>query len=398
MANYKYLIIGGGMTAAAAARGIRECDPTGTIGVISAESNPPYDRPPLTKGLWKDKSEESIWRKIPVKRAKIHLDRNIIALDPKRHYAMDEKGEVYKYKKLLLATGGIPRQLSFGHGQIIYYRTFNDYQILRALTKKGRRFAVIGGGFIGSEIAASLTMNKKKVVMIFPGPAIGARMYPRKLAEFLNSYYRRKGVKVLAGEKVSGVEIHGNQYAVKTSRHRRVLVDGVIAGLGIEPNVELAKKAKLRVNDGIVVDRFLRTSEPDIFAAGDVAAFYNPTLRKRMRVEHEDNANTMGKVAGRNMAGQSEPYDHLPFFYSDLFDLGYEAVGELDSRLEVVADWKKPNHEGVIYYLRHGRVRGVLLWNVWEQVDAARQLIAKRGPFRAKDLKGKLPTPQKVTK
>ena len=191
MTNYKYLIIGGGMTAAAAARGIRECDPKGTIGLISAESNPPYDRPPLTKGLWKDKSEDSIWRKIPGRRVKVHLGLKIVALDPQQHCAMDDKGTVYKYKKLLLATGGTPRRLPFGDGQVVYYRTFNDYQLLRALTQKGRSFAVIGGGFIGSEIAASLAMNKKKVVMIFPGPAIGARVYPRKLAQFLNDYYRR---------------------------------------------------------------------------------------------------------------------------------------------------------------------------------------------------------------
>ena len=396
MTNYKYLIVGGGMTAAAAAGGIRECDRTGTIGLISTESNPPYDRPPLTKGLWKDKFEDSVWRKLPGKRIKVHLGLKIVALDPKQHCAMDDKGTVYRYKKLLLATGGSPRQLPFGNGQIIYYRTFHDYQLLRALAKKGRRFAVIGGGFIGSEIAASLAMNKKRVVLIFPGPAIGARVYPRKLADFLNSYYRNKGVTVLAGETAADVEIHGNQYSVKTNRHRRILVDGVIAGLGIEPNVELARKAKLRIDDGVVVNKLLRTSEPDIFAAGDVAAFYNPALGKRMRVEHEDNANTMGKAAGRNMAGQSEPYNHLPFFYSDLFDLGYEAVGELDSGLETVVDWKKPNHEGVIYYLRRGRVRGVLLWNVWGQVDAARQLIAQRGPFRVRDLKGKLPAPQKA--
>ena len=110
-----------------------------------------------------------------------------------------------------------------------------------------------------------------------------------------------------------------------------------------------------------------------------------------MRVEHEDNANTMGRLAGRNMAGAAEPYHHLPFFYSDLFELGYEAVGEVDSRLETVADWKEPYREGVVSYLRDGRVRGVLLWNVWEQVDAARSLIAEPGPFRPEDLKGRLP-------
>ena len=122
-----------------------------------------------------------------------------------------------------------------------------------------------------------------------------------------------------------------------------------------------------------------------------MAAFHNPALDQRLRVEHEDNANTMGKMAGRNMAGQRERYDHLPFFYSDLFDLGYEAVGELDSRLETVADWKTENREGVIYYLREGRVRGVLLWNTWGQVDAAREIIASHRVYKPAELKGLLP-------
>jgi len=144
------------------------------------------------------------------------------------------------------------------------------------------------------------------------------------------------------------------------------------------------------VDNGIVVDEFLRTSNPNIYAAGDVATFFNPALGKRMRAEHEDNANTMGGQAGRNMAGPPQPYHHLPFFYSDLFEFGYEAVGELDSRLETFADWKQPNKEGVIYYLQNKRVRGVLLWNVWGHVEAARRLIAEPGPFHAENLKGRL--------
>ncbi|HEX5444620.1 MAG TPA: oxidoreductase C-terminal domain-containing protein, partial [Pirellulales bacterium] len=134
-----------------------------------------------------------------------------------------------------------------------------------------------------------------------------------------------------------------------------------------------------------------RTSQADIYAAGDVANFYNPLLDQQMRVEHEDNANTMGRMAGQAMAGREVSYDHLPFFYSDLFDLGYEAVGETDSRLETVVDWQDQFKKGVIYYLRERRVRGVLLWNVWEQVDAARKLIAEPGPFDANALKGRLP-------
>ena len=391
MTNYRYLIIGGGMTAAAAVDGIREVEFTGGIGMISAEIDDPYDRPPLSKGLWKGKSLDSIWRKTKDKGVTVHLGRVVKEILPGQERVVDDKGDVFTYEKLLLATGGKPRRLAFGDDQIIYFRTLADYRRLRALTEPGRRFAVIGGGFIGSEIAAALALNGKEVVMIFPGKDIGDRAFPLPLAQFVSNYYRQKGVEVLAGEEVIGLESRGDQRVLKTNTKREIAVDGVVAGVGIEPNVELARKAGLKVENGIVVDDFLRTSLPDIHAAGDVAAFFNPALGKQIRVEHEDNSNVMGRMAGRNMAGKSEPYHHLPFFYSDMFDLGYEAVGELDSRLEVFADWKRPNEEGVIYYLHSGRVRGVLLWNVWEQVDAARQLIAAPGPFSPRDLKGRLP-------
>jgi NADPH-dependent 2,4-dienoyl-CoA reductase/sulfur reductase-like enzyme len=163
-----------------------------------------------------------------------------------------------------------------------------------------------------------------------------------------------------------------------------------VAGLGIRPNTGLADAAGLKLDDGILVDERLRTSHPDVYAAGDVARFYNPALGKLLRVEHEDNANTMGRLAGRNMAGQTELYTHLPSFYSDLFELGYEAVGDLDSRLEIVADWQEPFQQGQVYYLQAGRVRGVLLWNTWDKVDAARALIAEPGPFEAAALTGRL--------
>src|SRR5207249_9630104 len=137
---------------------------------------------------------------------------------------------------------------------------------------------------------------------------------PDNLYQFVSGFYRQKGVEVLAGEKVAGVETRGSELVVKTGGKREIPVDGVVAGPGIEPNVGLAQMAKLKVDNGIVVDEFLRTSNPDIYAAGDVAAFFNQALGKRMRVEHEDNANTMGGLAGRNMAGPPEPYHHLPSF------------------------------------------------------------------------------------
>lgn len=396
MPNYTYLIIGGGMTGDAALHGIREVDRTGSIGVIGSDAHPPYNRPPLSKALWKGKPLESIWRKDDVQGVTFHFGRTARKLDSQTKRVTDDQGTVYTFDKLLLATGSTPRRLPFGGEQIIYYRTLDDYQRLRRLTEQGSRFAVIGGGFIGSEVAAALAMNGKEVVMIFPDEAIGSRIYPIDLAKNVSDYYHQKGVEVLSGSTAAGLEMRQGKTVLKVhdaqnKREREVVIDGVVAGIGVEPNVELAQAAGLNVDNGIRVDASLRTSRDDIYAAGDVASFHNPALDKWLRVEHEDNANTMGNLAGHAMAGEVVTYGHLPSFYSDLFELGYEAVGETDSRLETVADWKQPYREGVVYYLRKARVRGVLLWNVWDQVDAARRLIAEPGPFKAADLKGRLP-------
>jgi 3-phenylpropionate/trans-cinnamate dioxygenase ferredoxin reductase subunit len=390
MPGYKYLIIGGGMTADAAVNGIRQLDQSGKIGIISGEAHPPYNRPPLSKGLWKGEALDSIWRKTAGENLDLHLSRRVKMVDTRQKIVGDDQGTAYSYEKLLLATGGTVRRLPFNNNGIIYFRSLEDYQYLKFLAEKGQSFAVIGGGFIGSEIAAALALNDKAVTMIFPESGIGARIYPPGLSDFLNTFYRDKGINIVAGEQVVKIEKLGSTFILETANARELAVEGVVAGIGIQPEVELARAAGLTVDDGIVVDEYLQTSQPGIYAAGDAANFYNPLLSKRMRVEHEDNANTMGGQAGRNMAGDNTPYHHLPFFYSDLFELGYEAVGELDARLETVEDWKEPYREGVVYYLREGRVRGALLWNTWGQVDAARQLIAEKGPFDAGNLKGRI--------
>jgi 3-phenylpropionate/trans-cinnamate dioxygenase ferredoxin reductase component len=390
MLAYKYLLVGGGMTAAAAVEGIRKVDPAGSIGIISREPDPPYDRPPLSKGLWKGKALETVWRHaVNVSGIDLHLGRGAKSLDPSAKLVTDDRSTEYVYGKLLLATGGRPRRLPFGGDNILYFRTFEDYRRLRQLAGERDRFAVLGGGFIGSEIAAALTMNGKRVCMIFPEEGIGAALFPIELSQFLNRFYQEKGVEVMAGRKVRELRAEGSGIVLATDSGPEVRADAVVAGLGIEPDTELTRQAKLTVGNGIVVDRSLRTSAPDIFAAGDVAEFFNPSLDKRIRVEHEDNANVMGEAAGRNMAGEQLVYDHLPFFYSDLFDLGYEAVGEMDSRHETLAYWEEPFRKGVVYYLEADRVRGVLLWNVWEQVEAARELIAAPGPVAKGGLKGR---------
>jgi 3-phenylpropionate/trans-cinnamate dioxygenase ferredoxin reductase component len=377
-----YLITGGGMTADAACKGIRDFDPDGAITVIGEEPHPPYARPPLSKALWKGDEESTIWRGTADLGVELRLGRTIAALDLEARRATDERGETYAYERLLLATGGRPRRLPFGGDEVIYFRTLDDYRRLRALADEEARFLVIGGGFIGSEIAAALAMNARSVTMVFPEPGIGARIFPAELSASLTDYYRAQGVEVLAGASVTAIERDGDKVRLATGDGRTLEGDAVVAGLGIEPRVELAAGTGLPVADGIVVDDRGRVRGHDrVFAAGDVARFPETALGGARRVEHEDHAKSHGRQVGANMAGADEPYDHLPFFYSDLFDLGYEAVGELDSRLHTITDVSELRGEGTVYYVdNERRPRGVLLWNLFGRVDAARDLIRAGDP------------------
>jgi len=390
--RYDYLIVGGGMTGDAAAKAIRATDTDATIGLVGEETHPPYERPPLSKALWKGgKALGSIDLDTTRSGAKLHLGRRVESLDRAGHLLQDHAGDTYRYRKLLLATGATPRQLPFAGARVIPFRTLDDYVALRRCAQPGAQIVVVGGGFIGSEIAASLASVGCKVTMVFPGDAIGAGRYPRSLARYLNSYFAERGVTTMAGVRVIAGKVDAGTVEVTLSNGTTLRADAVVAGLGVTPNTVLAEQTGLAVDNGVVVDAQLRTSDPDIFAAGDVANFHHAALDMRLRVEHEDAAIGMGRHAGKAMAGATEPYASQPFFYSDLFDLGYEAVGLLDDRLDVVEQWTEPFREGVIYYLDNGRVRGVLLWNVWGQVDAARELIAAPGPFDAENVRGRLP-------
>jgi NADPH-dependent 2,4-dienoyl-CoA reductase/sulfur reductase-like enzyme len=382
MTEAPYLVVGGGMTADAACKGIREVDPERAIVLVGAEPDPPYDRPPLSKALWKGAEEESVWRGTAEAGVELRSGRRIVALDLDGKTATDDRGETYDYEKLLLATGGRPRRLPFGD-DVIYFRTLDDYRRLRGLADGGARFVVIGGGFIGSEIAAALAMNDRPVTIVFPEPGICARVFPDELSAAVTDHYREQGVEVIAGASVTGIERSGDVTRVQLEGGRVLEADAVVAGLGIEPNVELAGEAGLPVDNGIVVDELGRVGgRDDVYAAGDVARFPAAALGGAMRVEHEDHANSHGKRVGANMAGAGEPYDHLPFFYSDLFDLGYEAVGDLDARQETLTELDGVGEQGVVYYLDdERRPRGVLLWNTFGRVDDARALIGAGKPI-----------------
>ncbi|MEN3341987.1 MAG: 3-phenylpropionate/trans-cinnamate dioxygenase ferredoxin reductase component [Actinomycetota bacterium] len=384
MKTTSYLVVGGGMTSAAACKGIREHDSDGPITLVGAEAHAPYKRPPLTKGLWSGGDEAKIWLGTADLGVDLRLGRSIVELDLDAHRARDDQGEEYAYEKVLLATGGSPRELASADAEVVYFRTLDDYRNLRGLADAGSSFVVVGGGFIGSELAAALASNGSRVSMVFPEPGLCWRLLPPALAAFVTDYYREKGVDVLAEETVASVE----PGRVLTGSGRVLEGDAIIAGLGIQPRTDLAEAVGLPVDNGIVVDEYGRAGgREDVFAAGDVASFPSAALGRSVRVEHEDHANTHGRTVGANMAGAGQPYDHLPFFYSDLFDLGYEAVGELDSRLATVERWQEPNRKGVVAYVDvERRPRGFLLWNTWDKVDAASELIRRAEPLDEESL------------
>jgi NADPH-dependent 2,4-dienoyl-CoA reductase/sulfur reductase-like enzyme len=381
--DFRYLIVGGGMTGDAACRGIRDHDASGSIGLVSDEPDPPYSRPPLSKKLWQGGDESSVCRGTADLGVELVLDRRVVSLDLEGHTAVDEQGERYGYGKLLLATGGRPRRLPDAAEGVVYFRTLGDYRRVRSLSDAGASFVVLGGGFIGSEVAAALNMEGRSVTMAFPEDGIAARVFPDDMSESVNELYREKGVKVLPNELVGAVDREGETFVVRLESGRALEADVVVAGFGIEPATELAEAAGLAVHNGIVVDEYGRAgSSGDVFAAGDVARFPAAVLGTQMRVEHEDQANSHGRAVGANMAGADEPYRHLPFFYSDLFELGYEAVGEVDSSRATVTAWADPFRKGVVAYLdREELPRGFLLVDVWGKVDAATELIAAGKPL-----------------
>ncbi|MHB0923256.1 MAG: NAD(P)/FAD-dependent oxidoreductase [Bellilinea sp.] len=387
--NSKYLIIGGGMTADAAIRGIREHDPEGNIALVSKEEVPPYDRPPLSKGLWtKKKKVDQIWRGTEKFNIDFHLGREILSLDPVQNACLDDHNTTYHYEKLLLATGGSPIQLKEDTGEVIYFRTFADYERLRKLADVRQSFVIIGGGYIGSEIAAALNMAGKQVTMIFPEDGICARLLPSAMSLQVNEMYENKGVQVHPGQMVSGVVKKGDKMMVETEKGLTIEADAVVAGLGIRPNTRLAESAGIKVEGGILVDPSLKTSRPNIYAAGDVIRYFNPALNRAIRTEHEENANLSGQTAGAAMTGQPVTYTHLPFAYSDLFELGFEMIGVIDPRLALVGDWQDPYRTGVVYYYEGGRIVGVLLVNLWGRIDKARALIESKNQPPPQDIRG----------
>lgn len=394
--TYPYVIVGGGLAGASAVEGIRERDKNAPILLISADSYLPYHRPPLSKQLWFGKKKvEDIFVHDPhfydQSGVTVLCGIAVTSLDANRKQVVTSEGGRYAYQKLLLATGGAPRRLPIPGGDldgISYYRTLDDYTKLREAPSGGKSAVIIGGGFIGSEMAAALAANKIDVTMIFPGPYLVNRVFPPYLGRALTDNFLARGIKILTNEKPSAFAKNDGGFTTTTASGRKIDSELLIVGIGIAPSIDLAQAAGLETGNGIVVNGRFHSSDPAVYAAGDNAFFPYPALGKSTRIEHWDNALNQGKWAGRNMAGADEAFSYMPYFFSDLFEFGYEAVGEVDASLQTFADWQKENDTGVIYYLAEGKVRGVMMCNVWDKVDAARELIRKGAPATPEDLRG----------
>jgi len=407
--NSQYVVIGGGMTADAAVKALRKADPAGDVVLVSDEAQAPYKRPPLSKGLWKGDPEERANLGTAGTGAELLLGRRAVELDTTKSRVLLDDGTHIEYGQLLLATGAHARGLPSmaGLDRVVAYRTWRDYQYVKQSVEQGTRVAIVGGGFIGSEMAAALSKAGAQVTMVFPEAHMGGGRFPESIASLVDADYQARGVTLLPGRTVDAATGVDGGVRLQLSDGSFLEAELVLVGVGAKPNQELAEAAGLQTGNGVLVDAHLNVLTADgplhnVFAAGDIASFEWRALGRRLRIEHEDNAYSMGAAAGKNMAaaasaqGGARPqlpeYTHLPFFYSDLFENGYEAVGLLDPRLQVVEDWRVPGAEGVVYFLEDGLVRGVLLWNTWGQVDAARELIEAQQRLSPEDLMGRLPS------
>lgn len=375
--RYDHVIVGGGVAAASAVSSIHEKAPDATVAVLGAEPDGPVYRPDLSKTLWLKSDATPDDSSLGTDGADLGTDTVVASIDPAAHTVTLTDGGTLEYGSLLLATGAEPRTGGLEPGpRVLYYRTLADYRALRDVAVPGSHVVVVGGGYIGAEMASALAQSDVSVTMVIGSDLVQEGMFPRALARAVTDDFAAHGVEVVHG-RLSGGEADEHGVVVRLEDGREYTGAAAVIGIGVTPRTGLAEAAGLRIDEtsgGIVVDDHLRTSAPDVYAAGDVATYPDARLGSR-RVEHVDAAETMGAAAGKVMAGEDVAYTHTPFFWSDLFDNGYEAVGDLRADLDVVEDFADDHSEGVAYYLDGGRVRGVLLWNVWDSVPQAQALI-----------------------
>lgn len=379
-----YVIVGAGLAGAKAAQTLREEGFDGEIVLIGAESGRPYERPPLSKEFLQGRTERDklyvhpegwyaehgVDLRLGLRATRIELDRHVVRLADGSHQP---------YNKLLVATGATPRRLP---GPAYYLRTVDDSQALRERLARAGEIIIVGAGWIGLEVAAAARQAGCEVTVVEPERAPLHRALGPELGEVFARLHRRHGVTLRLGTAVAEVTETG----VRLSTGERLAAGLVVAGIGAAPEVGLAREAGLEIGHGILTDPSLRTSHPDVYAAGDVAEPFNTLYGRRLRVEHWANALNGGAVAARAMLGHDAVHDPVPYFYTDQFELGMEFSGDVEGYDEVVHRGSVDDLEFVTYWLREGRVVAGMNVNVWDVHDEIRDLIRSRAAVDAKDL------------
>ncbi len=372
-----YVIVGGGLAGAKAAQTLRAEGFDGPVVLVAAEAERPYERPPLSKGymLGSDDRDsafvhaESWYAEHDVD---LRLSTRATALDTAVHEVELDGGERVGYAKLLLATGSTPRRLDVPGADldgVLYLRELPDADRIKSVLGPGRRIGIVGAGWIGLEIAAAARHHGSDVVVVEVADLPLQRVLGDEVAQVFADLHREHGVDLRLGTGVQEIRgDNGRASTLVTSEGDGVGVDAVVVGVGIRPAIELAEAAGLTIEDGVAVDAALRTSEPDVYAAGDVAAVAHPVLGTRVRVEHWANALNSGPVAARSMLGQDVVYDALPFFYTDQYDLGMEYIGHAPpgGYDQVVTRGDVPNRAFQAFWLRDGRAVAGMHVNLWD--------------------------------
>jgi 3-phenylpropionate/trans-cinnamate dioxygenase ferredoxin reductase subunit len=386
--NEPVVVVGAGLAAAKAVESLRECGFDGPVLVLGEEPHRPYERPPLSKEYLMGKAEldsafvhEAGW--YDEHDVELLLGRRVTGLDVARQRVTAGDEEI-GYSKLLLATGASPRTLPVvgAEAPVTYLRTMENSDRIRSALRPDARIVVVGGGWIGLEVAAAGREAGARVTVVetleLPLlPVLGA-----EVAQVFATLHRAHDVDLRVGTQVDAVErADDGRAAVGLDDGSVVEADLVVVGIGVRPNTQLAEAAGLEVADGVVVDERLATAAPDVLAAGDVASAYHPRLGRRIRVEHWDNAIGQGETAGRNLAGLAETYDRTPYFFTDQYDLGMEYVGHVgrDGYDEVVlCGDTAPGQAFTAFWLRDGSVLAGMQVNDWDVTDALRRVVGHK--------------------
>ncbi|MFI6734707.1 NAD(P)/FAD-dependent oxidoreductase [Nonomuraea sp. NPDC050451] len=379
-----YVIVGAGLAGAKAAETLREEGFDGEIVLIGAESERPYERPPLSKEYLQGKSErETIFVHGPEWYADnavdLRLGTRVTRIELDNHLVRLGDGSRQPYDKLLIATGATPRRLP---GPAYYLRTVHDSEALKERLAGAGSVLIVGASWIGLETAAAARAAGCEVTVVEPESTALNRSLGNELGDLFARLHVSKGVDLRFGTAAAEITETG----VRLSSGERLAADFVIVGIGAAPEVGLARDAGLDVGQGILTDAALRTSHPDVFAAGDVAEPFHPLYGRRLRVEHWANALHGGPAAARSMLGQDVVYDRIPYFYTDQYELGMEFSGDIEGYDEIVYRGEPQSLEFIVYWLREGRVIAGMNVNVWDVVDEIQELIRSRVIVDQKEL------------